>query len=664
MSVLTSGRGYDSQPPVYLYGQQGTTATTTTTTTNSYQTNTRYDPSQNQYYDDNFKNVSYNVDPSPFGQNNQNVFIPIHELMLLLSNLDNVGSEQCSANVYAQWEYETNVNDITQINALSAQQNHAAFDREISEILKQIQYNKFYNSKLWRELRYLSVVGAAALPIDDYERYNRMISEMVAVYGRASICAYNEPFRCNLRLSPDLTVIMARSRDWDELQHTWVEFRRRTGQYIKDMYDQLVDLTNEAAKLNNFTDAEEMWNFPYDSPNFEQEIEEVWSQIRPLYEQLHAYVRRKLRDLYGPEKISNRAPLPSHILGNMWAQSWTNILDVTLPYPGKTLLDVTPNMQIQGYTPLTMLQLAEEFFISMNLSAMPPEFWAGSIITEIPERVINCQASAWDFCNRQDYRLKMCAKVNMKDFVSMHHEMGHIQYFLQYKNQPKVFRDGANPGFHEAIGEMIALSVGGPTHLQKLGLIQTSIDDVPLDINYLFSLAMDKLPFLPFAYVMDKWRWDVFKRVVSKEQFNCHWHSLRERYLGVKPPLLRSEFDFDPGSKYHIPANVPYIRYFFSTVLQFQLHRHLCRISGQYDPNDSTKSLHKCDIYRKIQAGNVLKELMKYGSSLSWKEVLYRSIGENKLDGSALRDFFRPLEEWLRNENLRRNEYPGWIYGK
>ena len=82
-------------------------------------------------------------------------------------------------------------------------------------------------------------------------------------------------------------------------------------------------------------------------------------------------------------------------------------------------------------------------------------------------------------------------------------------------------------GFHEAIGEMIALSVGGPTHLQKLGLIQTSIDDVPLDINYLFSLAMDKLPFLPFAYVMDKWRWDVFKRVVSKEQFNCHWHSLR-----------------------------------------------------------------------------------------------------------------------------------------
>lgn len=191
-----------------------------------------------------------------------------------------------------------------------------------------------------------------------------------------------------------------------------------------------------------------MWNFPYESPDFQKEIEDVWAQVSPLYEHLHAYVRRKLRDLYGPEKISRRAPLPSHILGNMWAQSWTNILDITIPYPGKNFLDVTPNMQDQGYTPLTMLQLAEEFFLSLNMSAMPPEFWAGSIITEIPDRLINCQASAWDFCNRRDYRIKMCSEVNMKDFVAMHHELAHIQYFLQYRNQPKVFRDGANPGIN------------------------------------------------------------------------------------------------------------------------------------------------------------------------------------------------------------------------
>lgn len=242
----------------------------------------------------------------------------------------------------------------------------------------------------------------------------------------------------------------------------------------------------------------------------------------------------------------------------MWAQSWTNILDITIPYPGKNFLDVTPNMQDQGYTPLTMLQLAEEFFLSLNMSAMPPEFWAGSIITEIPDRLINCQASAWDFCNSRDYRIKMCAEVNMKDFTAMHHELAHIQYFLQYRHQPKVFRDGANPGmsefsifhafithinynfffclgFHEAIGEAIALSVSGPVHLQSLGLVQTSIDDLPLDINYLFSIAMDKLPFLPFAFIMDKWRWDVFQRAISKDQYNCHWHSLRyiQKYLKV-----------------------------------------------------------------------------------------------------------------------------------
>nr|CAD7586995.1 unnamed protein product [Timema genevievae] len=194
------------------------------------------------------------------------------------------------------------------------------------------------------------------------------------------------------------------------------------------------------------------------------------------------------------------------------------------------------------------------------MSGMPPEFWAGSVLEELPDRIVICQPSAWDFCNRRDYRIKMCTHVNMKDFVTAHHEMGHIQYFLHYRHLPKAFRDGANPGFHEAVGEAIALSVSTPGHLQNLGLVQNSADDLPYDINYLFSLALDKLAFLPFSLVMDRWRWDIFQGGVGKEQYNCHWWRLREKYTGIKPPVLRSEIDFDPGSKYHVLANMPYIR--------------------------------------------------------------------------------------------------------
>lgn len=384
--------------------------------------------------------------------------------------------------------------------------------------------------------------------------------------------------------------------------------------------------------------------------------------MRPLYEQLHAYVRRKLRDFYGPDKISRQAPLPAHILGNMWAQSWSNILDITIPYPGKNFLDVGPQMAAQGYTPAAMFRLAEEFYTSMNMSAMPAEFWSHSVIEEPPARVVVCQPSAWDFCNRKDYRIKMCTHVNMMDLVTAHHEMAHVQYFMEYKNLPKIYRDGANPGLHEAIGEAISLSVATPRHLQSLGLVQTAVDDLPHNINFLFALALDKLPFLPFSLALDKWRWDVFQKRKTKDQYNCHYWFLRERYAGIKPPFLRSEFDFDPGAKFHVPANIPYIKYFVATILQFQIHKAMCRAAGQYDPENDDLQLHKCDIYRSKEAGNILKRLMEQGSSVPWGDALYAATGESRLNGSALREYFRPLEEWLQNENLRTNEFAGWTY--
>ncbi|KAL6422848.1 hypothetical protein ACFW04_010403 [Cataglyphis niger] len=604
------------------------------------------------------------LDLPPYRDNSIDRPLPSNELDYrnILARLDFLGAERCSANVIAQWAYETNVNEYTQLQALDAQRLYADFQYQAWLLISRIDINSIQDPIIRRRLRYLFIVGPSALPPDQLDRYNRLINDMLAVYNGATICAYNDPFRCGLRLYPDISQIMAKSRDWDELQYVWTEWRRRSGTPIKDLYQQLVTLNNDAARLNNFTDAAEYWMFPYESPNFQQDIDEVWEMIRPLYEELHAYVRRKLRELYGPEKIGGHAPLPSHILGNIWGQSWSNLLDVTLPYPGKTYPDVTPEMQAQGYTPIDMIRVAEEFYLSLNLSALPPEFWAGSIIADPGDRPLICQASAWDFCNRLDYRIKMCTKVTMKDLITLHHEMAHIQYFLRYSHLPREFRDGANPGFHEAVGETVALSVATPRHLQTLGLANKFIDERSADINYLFSLAMEKLVMLPFSITMDRWRWDVARGYVNREEYNCHWHRLMEQYAGTKPPVLRSEDDFDPGAKYHIPANIPYIRNFVAGVLQFQLYRALCQAAGQRFVDNPRRPLHRCDFYRSPAAGGILGRLMEKGSSIPWQETLREATGEFRLDGSALREYFRPLEDWLRTENLRTGEVVGWSY--
>uniref|UniRef100_A0A8D8R5L9 Angiotensin-converting enzyme n=1 Tax=Cacopsylla melanoneura TaxID=428564 RepID=A0A8D8R5L9_9HEMI len=585
------------------------------------------------------------------------------EIERVLAQIDEASTAQCAANVHAQWDFETNVNEVTQLKALEQQVQYSDFQRKVHDIVNQINPDVIQNERTWRQLRYLATIGPTALPPDQLDRYNRLINDMLAIFNSATICAHEEPLRCNLRLDSDIVGLMAKSRDWDELEHTWIEWRRRTGGKVRDLYEQLIELSNYAANLNNLTDFGQYWQFGYESPFFRQEMEDVWEQVRPLYEQLHAYVRRKLRDMYGPEKISKEAPLPAHILGDMWAQSWSNILDITMPYPGKSFLDVTPEMIRQGYTPEAMFRVAEDFFISLNMSGMPPDFWLKSIFLDPQDRNVICQPSAWDFCDGVDYRIKMCTQVNMKDFITIHHEMAHIQYFMKYRQQPKVFRDGANPAFHEAISEAITLSVGTPRHMQTLGLVLKSIDDVPHNINYLFSLAMEKVAFLPFALSLDMWRWDMFRGSVTKDRYNCHWWDIRERIGGVKPPVLRSEVDFDPGSKYHVPANIPYIGYFVSNILQFQIHEALCKASGQYKPDDpSSKSLFKCDIYRSKEAGVLLSHMMQYGSSVPWNEALFTATGESRLDAKSLREYFRPLEEWLLAENLRTGEFVGWIY--
>nr|CAD7567616.1 unnamed protein product [Timema californicum] len=382
--------------------------------------------------------------------------------------------------------------------------------------------------------------------------------------------------------------------------------------------------------------------------------------------------------------------------GNMWSQKWGNVLDLSVPYPNASAVDVTPRMKEQGYTPLRMFKLAEEFFISLNLSAMPASFWDNSILEKPKDRDLVCHASAWDFYDGKDFRIKQCTRVDMDDLLTAHHEMGHVQYFIQYKDQPsvikqctrvdmndlltahhemghiqyyiqykhqpKVYKRGANPGFHEAVGDVMSLSVSTPKHLRKVGLLDaSSVDDYEATINYLYLQGLQKVAFLPSALLMDLWRWDVFKGHTTSDRYNCDWWKLREKYQGVEPPTHRTEDNFDPGAKYHIIASVPYIRYFVSYVIQFQFHRSLCEKAGQFDPEDpESKPLHECDIYQSTEAGNLLGRMLQMGSSRPWPDAMEVVTGQREMDASGLLDYFSPLYKWLQDENNRTEEYIGW----
>ncbi|KAJ6633685.1 Angiotensin-converting enzyme, partial [Pseudolycoriella hygida] len=337
------------------------------------------------------------------------------------------------------------------------------------------------------------------------------------------------------------------------------------------------------------------------------------------------------------------------------AQSWVNLYERIKPFPEGSSIDVTESMLRKNISVLQMFEKADEFFKGLGLPAndMSYDENRGAIIIKPEDKTITCHASAWDFCNGYDFRIKMCTVVNQEDFVTVHHEMGHINYFILYKNQPLIFRGGANPGFHEAVGDLIALSVSTPKHLESIGYLENYRDTEEDNINALFKMALEKIAFIPFGLLIDKWRWDVFSGAVQPNEWNKHWWELRKRYQKVKPPTARGEEFFDPGAKYHVPAGVPYIRYFVSHILQFQFHRAACSIAGQYVPNDPNKPLHKCDINGNQLAGNLIKNGLGLGASKHWTEAL-KSLTNNEdseMSGAALHTYFAPLYNWLKQEN-------------
>jgi len=442
----------------------------------------------------------------------------------------------------------------------------------------------------------------------------------------------------------DMTSTMATSRDYDELLDVWQGWRKISPP-MKGLYTRQTELANEGARGLGYRDLGAMWRSNYDMPSddFSKELDRLWGQVKPLYDDLHCYVRSELAKTYGEDKVALDKPIPAHLLGNMWAQSWGNIYDLVAPKDADPGYDVTKQLAQHNYDEIKMVQGAEQFFTSLGFEALPQTFWERSLFTKPADRDVICHASAWDLDAKNDVRIKMCIQKTGEEFSVIHHELGHNFYQRAYQDQPVFFQNSANDGFHEAIGDTIALSVT-PKYLKQIGLID-SIPDESKDIGLLMKMALDKVAFMPFGLMVDQWRWQVFSGQVPPENYNQAWWELREKYQGVAAPVARGTNAFDPGAKYHVPANTPYSRYFLAHIQQFEFHRALCEISGNSDP------IHRCSIYNNKAAGKALNTMLEMGSSQPWQQAYKVLTGNEQMDATAILDYFAPLHTWLKDKN-------------
>lgn len=482
------------------------------------------------------------------------------------------------------------------------------------------------------------------------DELNVIATRLQSQYGKGKGTYEGKPIN-----GSDIEEAMGTVRDPERLKEMWTSWHDNVGTPMHDDYARLVAIANEGAKELGYPDVGAMWRSGYDMSDaeFAREMDRLWLQVKPLYDQLHCYVRAKLSEHYGPKIQSATGPIRADLLGNMWAQEWGNIYDLVAPQGiGDVGYDLTALLLANQYDPIKMVKAGEGFYTSLGLPALPATFWERSQFVKPRDREVVCHASAWDIDNQHDLRIKMCIKINADDFVTIHHELGHNYYQRAYNQQPFLYLNGAHDGFHEAIGDFIALSIT-PEYLVQIGLLDAAkVPSADKDIGLLLRQALDKVAFLPFGLLMDQWRWSVFSGKTKPADYEKEWNALRLRYQGIVPPVERPPTAFDPGAKYHIPGNTPYARYFLARILQFQFYQAAAEQSGWKGP------LHRCSFYGNKAVGDRLNKMLEMGASKPWPDALEAFTGSRKMDGSALIAYFEPLMKWLQEQNKGRK--CGW----
>ena len=574
--------------------------------------------------------------PTPAGAK---TFIDGAEQKLLALNIDSGR---------ADWIKATYITDDTE--NISAKLDQRAIDAQVDYAKQSTRFDGLTLDPVTaRKIQILKLGLTLATPSDpaEAEELTRIASGMEGTYGKGKWCP-SGPQSC--QDIEDLTKLMAENRDARQLQDAWTGWHAISKPMRKD-FVRYVALANKGAQQLGFKDNGAMWRSKYDMPpdDFSKELDRLWDQMKPLYLSLHAYVRSRLHARYG-DAVPAAGPIPAYLLGNMWAQDWSNVYPLVAPPNGDPGYDLTALLMNHKVDEKQMVKDGENFFQSLGFAPLPQTFWDRSLFLKPRDRDVVCHASAWDIDSVDDVRLKVCLQITGEDFLTVHHELGHNFYQRAYDKQPYFFRDSANDGFHEAIGDTIALSVT-PEYLVKIGLLDKA-PDTSKDLGLLMHKALEKIAFLPFGLVIDQWRWKVFSGEIPPEKYNQTWWDLRLKYQGVAPPPGRTEDDFDPGAKYHVAANVPYMRYFLADILQFQFHRALSQAAGCTGP------LNRCSIFESKAAGDRLNSMLEMGLSQPWQEALDKIAGTRKMDASAILDYFAPLQKWLDVQN--QGQPAGW----
>ena len=552
----------------------------------------------------------------------------------------------------ANWVRRTYITPDTAKLAAKGQERLLAYYSEAVQGSKRYQQSDT-DPATARALLRIRQQGSMPAPNDADKRAELAViaTRMQGLYGSGKYCpdGSDQPESC--KPLEVLERVLANSRDYDELLDAWRGWRTISPPMRAD-YQRFAELTREGARELGYDNLGDYWKSKYDMPAdaFEQETERLWSQVKPLYHELHCYARARLADTYGEDRVPPGKPIPAHLLGNMWSQQWHEIYDILEPYGGVGDLDVDSALE-GDFDAVRMTRLAEDFYISLGMRALPQTFWERSLLTKPRDREVVCHASAWSLGGGVDVRIAQCIEPSYEDLTTLYHELGHVYYYMAYEGLPTLFRTGAHDGFHEAIGDTVVLSMT-PAFLNRIGLVSGVAAGDQATINAQLKMALQKIAFLPFGKLIDQWRWDVFSGKTRPEDYNADWWALRTRYQGIAPPVARSEADFDPGAKFHIPGNTPYTRYFLAHILQFQFQRALCDAAGHEGP------LHECSIYGSAAAGEPFQAMMANGASQPWQDTLETLTGTREMDASAIIEYFAPLITWLKKQN--EGQVCGW----
>ena len=541
----------------------------------------------------------------------------------------------------ANWVHENFITDDTEALAADVNDEQTAVTTELIEQAKRFAGLKMPD-ELARKFFLLKLTLVAPGPHDPALRkeMSQVAVSLDSDYGKGKYC--DKSGKCL-----DITAIekeMGENRDPERLKELWVGWHA-VGAPMRKKYSRFVELSNQGSRDLGFKDTGALWRSGYDMPadKFAADIDRLWEQVRPLYLSLYTFVRARLSQKYGPQVVPPDGPMRADLLGNPWAQEWGNIFPLMGLSGNSRGYDVTELLRARNVDAHGMVKYGENFYKSLGFDPLPQTFWERSLFVKPVDRDVVCHASAWDIDNKDDLRIKMCIQVRDEDFVTIHHELGHNFYQRAYKSQPYLFVNGANDGFHEAIGDTIALAIT-PEYLKEIGLLD-KLPPEEADIPILLKQALNSVAFLPFGVMIDKWRWGVFSGEIKPENYNKAWWDLRLKYQGVVPPVERSEADFDPGAKFHVPGNTPYMRYFLARIYQFQFYRALCHESGFKGP------LNRCTYFGSKEAGAKLNKMLEMGQSKPWPDAMEALTGQREGDAGAILEYFAPLKKWLDEQN-------------